>query len=216
MRATSSARSACLIAGLLRRLGSTPRPRDGHEPRPVPGRDQEQRPAAFQCHRNYGRTAAQGLTGPYLAPSARSSPAILQTAMPCQVCGHPLPKDARFCPNCGAVAATLLETEERKMVTVLFADLVDSTGLAQALDPQRAREVMSGFFEAATEELQALRGRPEKFIGDAVMAVFGLPHVHEDDALRAVRAGMAIRDRVRRFGRSAGLSETLEVRIGLE
>src|ERR1700686_5343732 len=132
--------------------------------------------------------------------------------MPCQVCGHPLPKNARFCPNCGAVATTLLGTEERKMVTVLFA----STGLAQSLDPERAREVMSGFFEAATEELQALRGRPEKFIGDAVMAVFGLPHVHEDDALRAVRAGMAIRERVRRLGRAEDLSAPLEIRIGIE
>jgi class 3 adenylate cyclase/tetratricopeptide (TPR) repeat protein len=110
----------------------------------------------------------------------------------------------------------LLGTEERKMVTVLFADLVDSTGLAQSLDPERAREVMGGYFQAATEELQALRGRPEKFIGDAVMAVFGLPHTHEDDALRAVRAGMAIRERVRRLGRSEGLSEPLEVRIGIE
>jgi class 3 adenylate cyclase/tetratricopeptide (TPR) repeat protein len=136
--------------------------------------------------------------------------------MPCQVCGHPLPVDARFCPNCGAVATALLETEERKMVTVLFADLVDSTGLAQSLDPERAREVMSRFFEAATEELQALRGKPEKFIGDAVMAVFGLPHVHEDDALRAVRAAMAIRERVRRLGRSEGLAAPLEVRIGIE
>jgi class 3 adenylate cyclase/tetratricopeptide (TPR) repeat protein len=102
------------------------------------------------------------------------------------------------------------------MVTVLFADLVDSTGLAQSLDPERAREVMSQFFGAATEELQALRGRPEKFIGDAVMAVFGLPHVHEDDALRAVRAAMAIRERVRRLGRSEGLPAPLEVRIGIE
>jgi class 3 adenylate cyclase/tetratricopeptide (TPR) repeat protein len=102
------------------------------------------------------------------------------------------------------------------MVTVLFADLVDSTGLAQSLDPERSREVLSGFFQAATEELQALRGRPEKFIGDAVMAVFGLPHVHEDDAIRAVRAGMAIREHVRRLGRQEGLSEPLEVRIGIE
>ena len=102
------------------------------------------------------------------------------------------------------------------MVTVLFADLVDSTGLAQSLDPERAREVMGRFFEAATEELQALRGRPEKFIGDAVMAVFGLPHVHEDDAIRAVRAGMAIRERVRRLGRAEGLATPLEVRIGIE
>jgi class 3 adenylate cyclase/tetratricopeptide (TPR) repeat protein len=102
------------------------------------------------------------------------------------------------------------------MVTVLFADIVDSTGLGGRLDPERAREVLGQFFGAAAEELLALRGRPEKFIGDAVMAVFGLPHVHEDDALRAVRAGFGIRARARRLGESAGLSAPLEVRIGIE
>ena len=132
------------------------------------------------------------------------------------MCGHPLPPGARFCPNCGAVVATPLGTEERKMITVLFADLVDSTGLAQRLDPERAREVLGRFFDAATEELQALRGRPEKFIGDAVMAVFGIPTVHEDDALRAVRAGLAIRGRLRRVGTALGLAEPLEVRVGIE
>jgi len=136
--------------------------------------------------------------------------------MTCVVCGEPLPEGARFCPNCGAVVGTPLGTEERKVVTVLFADLVDSTGLAQRLDAERAREVLGRFFDAATEELQALRGRPEKFIGDAVMAVFGLPTVHEDDALRAVRAGLAIRERLRRMSASLGLAEPLEVRIGIE
>jgi class 3 adenylate cyclase/tetratricopeptide (TPR) repeat protein len=136
--------------------------------------------------------------------------------MTCSVCGEPLSEGARFCSNCGALVATPLETQERKMVTVLFADLVDSTGLARRLDPERAREVLSRFFDAATEELQALRGRPEKFIGDAVMAVFGLPHVHEDDALRAVRAGLAIGSRVRRLGMSLGLAEPLAVRVGIE
>src|SRR5207249_4077352 len=121
----------------------------------------------------------------------------------CAVCGLPIPDGARYCPNCGAAAGPLVETEERKMVTVLFADLVDSTGLAQHLDAERSREVLGRFFDAASDELIALRGRPEKFIGDAVMAVFGLPHVHEDDALRAVRAGLAIRER---RGRLAGRS----------
>jgi len=102
------------------------------------------------------------------------------------------------------------------MVTVLFADLVDSTGLAQRLDPERAREILGSFFDAAAEELNTLRGRTEKFIGDAVMAVFGLPTVHEDDALRAVRAGLAIRGRARRLTQSAGLAEPLQVRIGIE
>ena len=134
----------------------------------------------------------------------------------CTVCGLPLPTGARFCPNCGAAAGPLVETEERKLVTVLFTDLVDSTRLAQRFDAERARDLLGRFFDAASEELIDLRGRPEKFIGDAVMAVFGLPHVHEDDALRAVRAGLAIRERVRRLGESLSLPGTLEVRTGIE
>src|SRR3989442_3542529 len=134
----------------------------------------------------------------------------------CTVCGLPLPEAARFCPNCGAAAGALVETEERKLVTVLFADLVDSTAFAQTLAAERAREMLGRFFDAASEELTALRGRPEKFIGDAVMAVFGLPHVHEDDALRAVRAGLAISERTRRLGDELGLDRPLEVRVGIE
>jgi class 3 adenylate cyclase/tetratricopeptide (TPR) repeat protein len=136
--------------------------------------------------------------------------------MQCEFCGHPLPEGARFCPNCGTPVSTTLGTEERKIVTVLFADLVDSTGLAHRLDPERAREVLGGFFDAASEELRALRGHPEKFIGDAVMAVFGLPTVHEDDAVRAVRAGLAIRGRMHRLQQSLGLDEPLEIRVGVE
>jgi class 3 adenylate cyclase/tetratricopeptide (TPR) repeat protein len=134
----------------------------------------------------------------------------------CTVCGLPLPEAARFCPNCGAAAGPLVETQERKLVTVVFADLVESTRLAQRLDAERAREVLGAFFDAASEELTALRGRPEKFIGDAVMAVFGLPHVHEDDAVRAVRSGLAIRGRTRRLAQALGLGLPLEVRVGIE
>ncbi len=136
--------------------------------------------------------------------------------MTCSSCGRPLPAGARFCPNCGSAVWHVLGTEERKMVTVLFADLVDSTGMASRLDPERAREVLGAFFDGAVEELQALRGHPEKFIGDAVMAVFGLPNVHEDDALRAVRAGLAIRARSLRIGESLGLDEPLRVSVGIE
>jgi class 3 adenylate cyclase/tetratricopeptide (TPR) repeat protein len=107
-------------------------------------------------------------------------------------------------------------TSERKIVTVLFADLVDSTGLSQRLDPERAREVLGRFYDVTVEELVALRGKPEKFIGDAVMAVFGLPRVHEDDALRAVRAGLAIRSRVARLCDELGLPDPLQLRIGIE
>src|SRR6266852_7796274 len=148
--------------------------------------------------------------------SSPAEPRLYPQSMACPVCGRPLPPGARFCPSCGASVGRLLGTEERKMVTVLFADIVDSTALARRLDPERSRELLSAFFDAAAEELQALRGRPEKFIGDAVMAVFGLPQVHEDDALRAVRAGVAIRARTRRLGEEAGIPAPLEVRIGIE
>jgi class 3 adenylate cyclase len=136
--------------------------------------------------------------------------------MTCAVCGSPLPDDARFCSGCGAAVASSLGTDERKVVTVLFADLVDSTGLAQRIDAERARDVLGRFYDAATQELLNLRGRPEKFIGDAVMAVFGLQQVHEDDALRAVRAGMAIRARTHRLHEELGLDHDLEVRVGIE
>jgi class 3 adenylate cyclase/tetratricopeptide (TPR) repeat protein len=152
---------------------------------------------------------------PFGSGAGSATPPML-TGMECEFCGQPLPEGARFCPNCGTPLSTTLGTEERKIVTVLFADLVDSTGLAQRLDPERAREVLGGFFDAASEELRALRGHPEKFFGDAVMAVFGLPHVSEDDAVRAVRAGLAIRDRMHRLQQSLGLDEPLEIRVGIE
>jgi class 3 adenylate cyclase/tetratricopeptide (TPR) repeat protein len=136
--------------------------------------------------------------------------------MTCAVCGEVLPEGARFCPNCGSSVSTILATDERKMVTVLFADLVDSTELARRYDAERAREILGRFFDMATEELFALRGRPEKFIGDAVMAVFGVPTVDEEDALRAVRAGLAIRGRLLRLSDTLGLPEPLEVRVGID
>jgi class 3 adenylate cyclase/tetratricopeptide (TPR) repeat protein len=110
----------------------------------------------------------------------------------------------------------MLETDERRMVAVLFADLVDSTGLGQRLDAERAREVLGAFFDAATEEIVSLRGQPEKFIGDAVMAVFGLRQTGEDDALRAIRAGEAIVDRSRRLSEQLDLPMALDVRVGIE
>ena len=105
--------------------------------------------------------------------------------------------------------------EERKVVTVLFADVAGSTQLASRLDPERFREVMGAFYQLASDELSSLRGRAEKFVGDAVMAVFGLPHAHDDDALRAVRAGLSIRDRVERLGERLGLVDPLRVRVGI-
>jgi class 3 adenylate cyclase/tetratricopeptide (TPR) repeat protein len=132
----------------------------------------------------------------------------------CNRCGAPLPEDARFCPNCGAPVEAAV-TEERRVVTILFADVTASTELAASLDAERFREVMAAFYRMVSTELASLRGRAEKFVGDAVMAVFGLPRAHEDDALRAVRAGLVIRDRTVRLGEELGLPNALHVRVGV-
>ncbi|HEX2024960.1 MAG TPA: tetratricopeptide repeat protein [Actinomycetota bacterium] len=133
----------------------------------------------------------------------------------CDRCGTLLPDEARFCPRCGAWVADEEAGEERRMVTVLFADIAGSTRLAAGLDPERFREVLGAFYRMASDELSSLRGRAEKFVGDAVMAVFGLPYAHDDDALRAVRAGLSVRDRVERLGEELGLASPLRVRVGI-
>jgi class 3 adenylate cyclase/tetratricopeptide (TPR) repeat protein len=137
-----------------------------------------------------------------------------QPPLTCPRCGAPLPPDARFCPRCGAPVALLI-TEERRVVTIIFADIVGSTRLAALLDPERFREVIGAFYNLASAELESLRGRAEKFVGDAVMAVFGLPQTHDDDALRAVRAAVMIRDRALALGRDLGLPHPLQVHVGI-
>ena len=132
----------------------------------------------------------------------------------CRNCGELLPVDARFCPACGA-SVRAVGGEERKFVTILFADVIGSTRLAARLDPERYRGVMRAFATAAEDVVASLRGRTEKFIGDAVMAVFGIPKVNEDDALRAVRAAVWIRDRAERLAKELSLDEPLRLRIGL-
>ena len=103
--------------------------------------------------------------------------------------------------------------EGRKTVTVLFCDLVAYTELAGRLDPEALRHLMLVFFEHAAAAIEAHGGTVEKFVGDEVMAVFGVPVVHEDDALRAVRAALAVHERVAELDRGSDVH--LEVRIGI-
>src|SRR4051794_33539441 len=111
----------------------------------------------------------------------------------CPSCGEENPERFRLCGYCGAaLRATAPAPEVRKTVTVVFSDIVDSTGLGGRLDSEALREVMSRYFDAMQAAIEAHGGTIEKFIGDAVMAVFGLPRLHEDDALRAVRAAVAM------------------------
>src|SRR5256712_4828896 len=85
-------------------------------------------------------------------------------------------------------------SEERRVVTVMFADLVESTALAETLDPEDLRAILSRFYNLVAAEVRRFGGTVEKYLGDAALAIFGLPNVHEDDAERAVRAALAARD----------------------
>ena len=113
----------------------------------------------------------------------------------CSTCGAVNTADARFCSTCGSplLAASAPPDEVRKTITILFCDVTGSTELGEQLDPESMRKVMARYFDGMRAEVERHGGAVEKFIGDAVMAVFGIPSLHEDDALRAVRAADGMR-----------------------
>jgi class 3 adenylate cyclase/tetratricopeptide (TPR) repeat protein len=129
----------------------------------------------------------------------------------CAKCGQESPESFRFCPACAAPLGPDARTarEERKVVTVLFADLVGFTSRSEQLDPEDVRAVLAPYHARLRTELERHGGTVEKFIGDAVMAVFGAPIAHEDDPERAVRAALAIRSWV------TDEQQELQVRIGV-
>ena len=120
----------------------------------------------------------------------------------CPACGSEQPASATFCSDCGIAlredarraADTTDDRQERRVVTVLFADLAGSTALGERLDPEDVRELQGELFELINTEVERFGGTTEKFAGDAVLAVFGIPQAHEDDPERAVRAALAVRD----------------------
>ena len=119
----------------------------------------------------------------------------------CTSCGHTIPDDAKFCPECGAPVPTAAPArEQRKTVTVLFCDVTGSTTLGESTDPEALRALLARYFDRMKAIVERHGGTVEKFIGDAVMAVFGVPTVHEDDALRACRAAVEMRDALPELG----------------
>src|SRR6516165_6249055 len=135
---------------------------------------------------------------------------------PCPSCGHENEPGARFCSACGVELAPREQVREsRKVVTVLFCDLVGSTALGESTDPEALRARMRRYFDDLRAIVERHGGTVEKFVGDAVMAVFGIPLAHEDDALRAVRAASEMRAAVTEHGLEARLGvNTGEVVVG--
>src|SRR3984893_14638798 len=131
----------------------------------------------------------------------------------CPQCGDTNPGRARFCLACGAALTTAAPREARKTVTVLFSDMVVSTELGDRLDPESIRRVMSRYFDAMQAVLERHGGTVEKFIGDAIMAVFGIPNVHEDDALRALRAAHEMRERLQTLNEELAREWGVRLRI---
>jgi class 3 adenylate cyclase len=140
-----------------------------------------------------------------------------QLGRSCPSCGHVVPPGLAFCTSCGAALAPAAEPpilEERKVVTVLFADLVGFTGRAEQLDPEDVRRMLKPYHAGVKAELESFGGTVEKFIGDAIVALFGAPLAHEDDPERAVRAALAVREAIGELNASDP-KLGLHVRIGV-
>jgi hypothetical protein len=160
-----------------------------------------------------------------LAPPGAGAPAILGTssastgtgsgAVACPACAAAAPPEARFCPACGGRLRG--GGEERRVVTVLFADLVGSTTLVESLDPEAARGLLDESFRRLAAEVRHCGGTLEKYIGDAILAVFGFPVAHGDDAARAVRSALAMRAALEEPARAqvAGAGPRLRLRLRL-
>src|SRR3954465_10440347 len=136
----------------------------------------------------------------------------------CLACGSPVPEGARFCASCGGPVAPDQDDRERKLATVIFADLVGSTRMADGQDPERTRVMLERFYDAMASEIERAGGTVEKFAGEAVMAAFGAPAALEDHAERALHAALAMQRRLSDiFGDSLGLRigvNTGEVVVG--
>src|SRR5919109_4484016 len=136
----------------------------------------------------------------------------------CPACGRKNSDRAKFCEQCASpLVVAPAAHEQRKTVTVLFCDVTGSTALGESTDPEALRALLARYFERMKGIVESHGGTVEKFIGDAVMAVFGVPQVHEDDALRAVRAAVEMRDALPDLGIEARIGlNTGEVVVGTE
>jgi class 3 adenylate cyclase/tetratricopeptide (TPR) repeat protein len=131
--------------------------------------------------------------------------------MTCPVCGADAPEGARFCPSCGADLG--LRGDQRRVVTVLFADIVGFTALSEHRDPEQVKGIVDGCFQRLVADIEEFGGRVDKIVGDAILALFGAPIAHEDDAERAVRT--ALRLPVTLCDAAAELGLDVRLRVGV-
>jgi class 3 adenylate cyclase len=133
-------------------------------------------------------------------------------AVTCPSCGTPAPAEARFCPGCGHSLGGE-RGDERRLVTILFADLVGYTTLAETRDPEQVKNLVDRCFQRLAADIVAHGGRVDKIVGDAIMALFGAPLAHEDDAERAVRAGLQMQRTLAEW--SSELDVNFRMRVGI-
>src|SRR5215211_8048836 len=143
----------------------------------------------------------------------------------CPSCGEPAPPDARFCMACGTALDTSaapapprdVPPEERRQVTVLFADLSGYTAVAERMDPEKVKTLVDSALRRLGQEVERFGGTVDKYIGDNVMALFGAPVAHEDDAERAVRAGLGMQEAMAEINEQLAESHgvTLSLRVGV-
>jgi len=139
-------------------------------------------------------------------------------ALACPTCGAPVSEGARFCASCGTQLGELTDRgEQRKVVSILFADVTGSTSLGEQLDPERLRALLGSYFGEMTRVISSWGGTVEKYIGDAIMAVFGVPTVREDDAERALHAALEMGERLETLneGFERDHRVRLQIRIGV-
>jgi len=130
----------------------------------------------------------------------------------CGACGSPAAPDARFCASCGQ--PLVHRGDERRVVTVLFADIVGFTTLAERQDPEQVKNLIDRCFERLAADIADFGGRVDKIVGDGLLALFGAPVAHEDDAERAVRAGLRLQQTIADWASEAG-AEGLRMRVGI-
>ncbi len=131
--------------------------------------------------------------------------------MPCPTCRAEVPAGARFCPSCGHELVVV--GDQRRIATVLFADLVGFTALSETLDPEQVKGLVDRCFERLVVDIESFGGRVDKVVGDAIVALFGAPVAHEDDAERAVRAGLRMQETIAAMGEEVG--EPVRMRVGV-